>query len=389
MKKTKKSAAGFSLVELLIVLVILVAIVGVGLFVYQKANKGSGNIYFLQNDNGRLNLAMTNVYKQNGSKIVVSGTGYENTYIPPSLYGIGSEYVGNTYQTAILASPNWDYVALRSQRDPNYTKLYMYDAASNSLNIVDQSKASFEFIGWLNGRFLYLSTSFASQLGQSSQPGNIMSYNPSTKTSITLSKVSAVCTGFVYIITGKLVCDDNASNYSAVYQFNADGSGLVKLLNTKETGVFTNNIYSPDSLYFSLYPQYGTNLSNLYYVYTNGTVSKTTNYLANNQPYHFYISSPSGSQTTWYEKVGGKDAIYVGNSNAANGKVVATLPSGYEPYAWYINTLIVSKDSNTLYKLNTKTSGLTELSAYNQSAMGYSWAMAGCPGATYGYAGIL
>jgi len=342
-------------------------------FYYVKFTHRKDYIYYLRNDNGNLNLVRADI-NTGQSIIVVPSSGKENTSAGFSL---------SADTTAILARPDWKYVVLRSQRDNNYTKLYVFDENNGKLTAIDSDKASYQFAGWLNGRFIYVSSKGDVQY-PSSGTSTIKSYDPKTNKSTTIVP-STDRLGAPYIIESRLIYGVNTETSGQIYSWGTDSSQPTKLYEVQGPGIFTNNIYNPDKLYFSYY---GENGSAKYLSYTNGKVSETTEQLANNQTFKFYIASPSAKKTTWYEKKDGKNNIYIGDSNGNNGKLAAILQSDEKPYAWYgENTLIISKDGSVLYKLKKRQ--LIDISNYTASPKGFDPAMAGYPGASYGYAGMF
>jgi hypothetical protein len=52
-----------------------VLIIVIGLLVYQKINKGDGNIYFLRNNSGKDDLVKVNINKPDSRTVVLPGTG--------------------------------------------------------------------------------------------------------------------------------------------------------------------------------------------------------------------------------------------------------------------------------------------------------------------------
>jgi hypothetical protein len=88
-----------------------------------------------------------------------------------------------------------------------------------------------------------------------------------------------------------------------------------------------------------------------FYTYSNGQVKddpqgSTSNFYS---AYPTYLQSPSSSQTFWSEPRDGKNTLFVGDEDGANGKQIATL-SDYSTYGWFSDSyLLVSRNASELY----------------------------------------
>lgn len=359
-----------------------VMIVAVGYFGYQMLTFGKGNVYVLQQQDGNINLVRTKL-DGSESKVVVPGS--------------GKETLNGETATVILASRDWNYVAMRTLRDNGNPKVYIYDGRTDKLKQITVDDARYEFVGWLDGRFIYVAERNEANRSLTS---TLKSYDPASDQTIDIQSVGGRGLGAAYIIGDRLSYTAYPEEGSAIYSVNADGSDSKKLQEFKNAdgdgGIFTNNIYEPRSLFFSFYQ---SQQDTKHFKYSNGTLTSTDDKQANQQKFRFYIASPSGKRTAWYETKDGKNQIYIGNADGQKGKVKATLPADHKPYAWYgEKTLLIAKGETkkfgppapkTLYTLNPWTGNLKQITSFIPSNKPFNIAMAGYPGASYGYAGIF
>jgi hypothetical protein len=133
--------------------------------------------------------------------------------------------------------------------------------------------------------------------------------------------------------------------------------------------------YSPQVLYVQT--SIGSQ-SSVYYIYQyqndSATQSSTiTNVSFNqvNQGQKKYLASPSNGATFWSEQRDGKNTLFVGDANGANGTQIAT-QSDYAPYGWFTdNYLLVQKGGNELYIEPVIGGTPSKISDYYANSTGY------------------
>ena len=316
----------------------------------------AGKIYFLSNLSGKIDVVKANL-DGSGRQTVLAGTGKED---PNS--------------TSLLAARDWRYLVLKAQRDTPQPALYLIDTSNDKITNFDNGDADFTLIGWYGHNFMYdvsrnsvsswtagheAIKSYAADSGQL----NLLDQNQAEGTS-----TSYAYQGFYnfYIINGLLTYNTQWYTYNAggggydltgkndsVRAIQPNGQGKKDYQSYAASGVgYTQAaLYEPAGVYYAVY-NYNSNQTT-YYKFENQTVSTVTNLTqaSFNQPYPTYLLSPSGSQTFWTELRDGKNSLFVGDSNAASPKQIATL-SDYSPYGWYTdNYVLVSKSSSELYIL--------------------------------------
>jgi hypothetical protein len=315
-----------------------------------------GKVYFLSKLSGKIDVVKTNL-DGTDRKTVLAGTGKEEDR-----------------NTILLASRDWNYLALLSRRAGNSPSLYMIDTASDNVSTVDEGNADFNLTGWVDGNFVYTVTRNNIQPWQPNRE-SLKSYNASTKKLTTLEQTTAEGSGSydsmsqsfgqiygyggeVYYIlqwngTGSYY--DQAKNKQATFNsVKPDGSAkkAIKSFSTASDGYYSVNlderITSPDSIELEATDGAHTD----YFTYSNGQVKNDTN--MNQQKFYdtsypTFLQSPSGKDTFWSESRDGKNTLFVGGEDGDGEKQIAQL-SDYNTYGWYTDDyLLVSKNGSELY----------------------------------------
>lgn len=314
----------------------------------------AGKIYFLSKRTGKINVMRSDLDGGN-QDIVLAGTGKE-------------EQTG----TVLLAARDWSYLALQAKRDSDKPKLYLVEAATGKLSVIDEGKATFSPIGWYNEWFTYSITRDDYSFWQPKQVA-LKSFNAKTGQLVTIDETSAEGSngndyarqyfGKVYILDNLLVYAKawDASYYSSarlndkrmeIVSVRPDGGNKQKLKDFAESGNSEIQTYlsEPQELYFSV-REAGVKS---YYEYENNKLSQTTEFnddtLATTY-YPTFLLSPTGKSTFWYEPRDGKNTLFVGGANANDPKEIASL-SELKPYGWYSDDyLLLSKNGSELYIL--------------------------------------
>jgi hypothetical protein len=329
----------------------------------------SGRIYFLSNLSGKIDVVSTNL----------DGTDRQTV-----LAGTGSEDLNDT---VLLASRDWKYLALLSKRDGGQNaKLFLINTGNNNqLTTMDEGDASFTPVGWDNRTFIYEVDRNNVKDWQNNQSA-LKSYNADTGKIATLDQTSGTGNqlsyatqdfgyGQTYIInsTGTIVYikewyDDGAGlngKQDQILSISPDGTDKQVLKSISLPGDSYDNyesigslVYNPNTVYY----QVTNNSGSTYYIYTNNSLTQSNtisddSYQQAQQNSSTYLLSPSGGDTFWAAQRDGKNTLFVGDQNAANGKQIASL-SDYTTYGWYTDKyLLVEKGGSELFVMPTTAGG--------------------------------
>ncbi|HVI69346.1 MAG TPA: hypothetical protein VM581_02710, partial [Magnetospirillaceae bacterium] len=345
----------------------------------------TGKVYFLSKRTGKIDVMKSDLDGANAST-VVTATGYEDES-----------------QTVLLASRDWKYLALQSKRDAKSTKLYLVNAADDKLSVIDEGDGvSFSPVGWSNEYFVYRVTRTNVQSWQPKQQ-SLKTFNATTGKITTLDDTDGTGTGAfnwatetftgIYIINDQIVYAKYWNNYydtpmlisgkkDVIYHIKANGEDRqgVKEFDSTSSSYLEAAPYRPDEIYFKL-----SGTPNKYFEYHDGTVAETTEVNDTNfynQAYITYLVSPSGKNTFWYEARDGKNVLFVGDAEGANGKEVMSSNS-FKPYGWYTDDyLLLAKNGSELFVLARNAQGAepVKITDYHKPAVSF-------PGYGYGYGG--
>jgi hypothetical protein len=347
----------------------------------------SGKVYFLSKLSGKIDVVKTNL-DGSSRQTVLAGTGKEDDR-----------------DTVLLASRDWQYLALKSKRDNGPAKIYLIETSSDKLTAIDEGKADFSPVGWKDHYFIY---HVARNGVPEWQPNavSIKSFNAQTKQLLTLVNTNASGTSNydaiyeslfstnVYILGDNLVYAKNwyrypgylsvAGKQNTLSIIHPDGSGgkTAKSIDAQSSYFSNFKLNNPEELYFQTYNS-NSSESTDYSLSESGTVTQKTNLTDKDwstQP-TTYLASPSNKQAFWSDERDGKVDLSLGDYEGENGKSIARLSTDFQTYGWYgDNYLLVSKKSSELYimpKSGVKDeSQLIKISDYHKPAQNF-----------YGYGG--
>lgn len=369
----------------------------------QKTSKNSfaitptGKVYFLSKASGKIDVVKTNL-DGTERKTVLAGTGNED----------------NT-GTVLLASRDWKYLVLLSKRTSSAAKLYLIDTSDDKLTTVDEGKASFTLIGWLDHNFAYQVNRDGKQVWDTKAKA-IKTYNADSKTLSTVDETQATGAAGNYageniswvniMGTNKLsyykyweACDDNypasftklSGKKAQLINVTVDKSITKKVIKSYDLPTANTNyencsspyssyesiVYEPQELFFSVTKPNG---NPIYFKLDDDQLSENNqdakSYFDHPKAYPTYLISPSGTETFWSESRDGKNTLFVGDKNGDKGRQIVSL-SPNKVYGWFTNDyLLVSKDGSELYIMSRDGSKTLKISDYHKPDLAY-----------YGYGG--
>ncbi len=304
-----------------------------------------GKVYFLSNRSGKIDVMKSNL---DGTEqaVVLAGTGKEEAF-----------------NTVLLASRDWKYLALKSRKEGGNAQLYLIKTADDSISVIDHGNATFSPVGWYNDQFIFTAERKDVKYYQPKQVA-LKSYNAASGKLTTIDEneasgdqyaYSQQLFGSPYILENRLLYTRTWSNYYTV----ADKPGEImsvrpdgtqkQILKSFEPGSYNYIIsrpYAPQEIYF----QTSNNTGDHFYEFDGGAVKDASISQEDyNKEYPTFVISPSGKSVFWQQTRDGKNTILIGNGEGKQEKVVATLPN-FKAYGWYSDTyLLISKDSRELY----------------------------------------
>lgn len=354
----------------------------------------SGKVFFLSKSSGKIDVVKTNL---DGSErqLVLAGTGKEQDF-----------------DTILLASRDWKYLALHSRRDDNPPKLYLIETQTGKLTTMDEGDASFNLVGWSNDKFIYTVTRNAPKQWESKKYA-LKSYDAPNKKIILIDETVAVGNqsdfawqifGSTYIIDSNLIYEKDWSSYNfsssiisdkkdAIMQSTDTGANKKTVKDFQNSGGMQSYIQSylfePREIHYQTTYQNQTK----YFKYTSDGQFKEDAKLKDDFEKNFgppgyykpFLLSPSSKEVFWSEDRDGKRAMFLGNQDAQDQKQIATIAEG-KTYGWYGEQyLLVSKKSSELYVMSraglSDESALIKISDYHRPANTYY-------SFSYGYGGL-
>ena len=304
----------------------------------------SGNLFFLVNDGGTINVEKTNLDGSDPQDLL-PGTGNESAAT-----------------TSLLPSPDWKYLLLEANRGGSQPELYIINTSTGDITEFDSSPDQFNLIGWSNDDFIYDEI-------DSGQPTStvgreqLKSYNAlSSKLNILdQNQVDSAAGGYAYqsfsnfnLIAGEIVyitnwatsgTYDTSTLTTTIRGVQADGSNKndFQTFSTPNTGAISVVKNSPTSIYFSVVNTQSSQTQ--YYQYSGSNVNQDTGLSPANfsQPYPTYLLSPSGSESLWTQ-----NGTFEGDQNGLNQKQITTA-NGFSAYSWFDNVYILIAKSSQLY----------------------------------------
>lgn len=313
----------------------------------------SGKIFFLSKRTGKIDVMKSDLDGTN-AEVVAAGTGKETDA-----------------STVLLSTTDWKYLALQASRDSDKSKLYLVDASTGKLTVIDEGDADFQLIGWAGHQFVYQVTRNTKNFWDDKRQA-YKSYNAETAKLTTLDETQGTGTSYAdYAVQGLAngyIVDDaltyakswDISQYttsgdrkSAIMSVGVGGANKKSLKDfaAADYAYFEAKLYEPGEVYYRAVAR--ADSKSTYYEYASGKLTETAD--TNDQKFYnsfyaTYLISPSGSKTLWYEPRDGKNVIFVGDKAGNNGREVGV--SDYIPYGWYTdNYVLFSKNGSELYVL--------------------------------------
>jgi hypothetical protein len=333
----------------------------------------SGKIYFLSKRSGKIDVVKANL-DGTERKVVFAGTGKEQDF-----------------DTTLLASRDWKYLAFKTRRDGVNPTLYLIETADDKVTTIDEGDANFVLSGWLNQTFVYKVVRNKKEWQPKREA--IKAYNAQNKSLAVIQESAAEGTsssnykaqsfGSIYVLPDALVyttiwnsswMNDISGKKAEIIRVQPDGSGQKVLKSFPIPAGVTyaevgSRAYSVDEIYFSYAGKKKT-----YYEYEDGAVKEAKDLSAEDfyeGPYLTYLRSPSGQATFWFEPRDGKNTLFLGNDAGKEGQEIAR-GSELVPYGWYTEDyLLVSKKDSELY-IMAKEKGVKPLKVTDYHKSGFN-----------------
>ena len=351
----------------------------------------TGRLYYLSKQTGKINVMAANL-DGTASEVVVTASGNEKDG-----------------DTVLLAARDWKYLALQAKRSASaVAQLYLLDATSKQLKLIDEGDVTFTLVGWSGHNFIYQLYRNNKQSWDPKQQA-LKSYNAETGKLTVIDETQAAGSSSYdfqqenmispYILENKIVyakgwwfgqqwswtgTTDKKMTITAV---NPDGGNkqVVKSFDMTPNGSIQGQLYAPQEIYYRVAAD-GSKAD--YFEYEDGavkTASATDDTFYNSQ-YSTYLMSPSGNRSFWFEPRDGKNTLFVGDKNGANGKELAN-QSEYKSYGWYGDEyILLSKNGSELFVAPSDT--VFSVDAQPLKVTNYHKPNVSYPGYGYGYGGI-
>jgi hypothetical protein len=346
----------------------------------------TGTLFYLSKQTGVINVMKSDLDGSN-AKVVVEGTGNE----------IDSS-------TLLLAARDWKYLVLSAKRDSTkVAQLYLVDAATGKLSVIDEGDASFQLVGWSGHRFIYQvnrndkkpwDDKQQSLKSFDAETGKITTLDETVGSGTSYETLQAEYISSTYILEGKIVYAKTwgigslapKDKMSAIMSVNPDGGNKQRVKEFPAPAQYISiegKLYEPQAVYFRVSIDGGVSS---YYEYEDGSVNPATSNDDKfyNSFYPTYLVSPTGKKTLWYEPRDGKNALFIGDKDAKNANEIAQ-QSDYVVYGWYSDDyVLLSKNESELYIVpaGKKITDVTPLKVTN-----YHKPTVKLPGYGYGYGG--
>jgi hypothetical protein len=310
----------------------------------------SGDLYYLSKATGDINIMKSNL-DGTQSKVVIPGTGQESDY-----------------ETSLLSSTDWAYSALSATRTDNKQRLYLLDASTDELSVIDEGDATFNLVGWTGHDFIYTVIRNKGNVWDDKHQA-LKKYNAESRKITTLDETSGMGTGNydytynvfnnVYIIKNELVYSKqwyfsnsyyaslDTNKVPALFSINISNNTVTNIKNFPTENSINLKLYEPQGIYIQV------SSPGSYYEYEDGKVKQVNNINENqfNSFYPTFLLSPSAKQTLWYEPRDGKNTIMIGDALGKTPKIIGNL-SEFTPYGWYGKNdqyILLSKNNSELY----------------------------------------
>jgi len=305
----------------------------------------AGQIYFLSNVGGTIDVVKSNL---DGSdrQTVLAGTGKED----PTT-------------TSLLATRDWRYLALKSNRGGARPALYLIDTDDDKVTEFDGNNGNFNLIGWSGHDFMY---DFVSATVPQSQTGHetVRSYDADHRqlNQLDQSRAENGDNGYVaqefydfYVLDNLLVYNtqwysgggDLGGKNASIRAVEPDGQNKKDYQTYPSAGL--NYVlaahYQPQAVYYETYSS--AKNATTYYNFANQTVNTVSiDHSTFLRSYPTYLLSPSGKRTFWTDQQNGQTNLFVGDNAAQHGEVLNGL-GGYQPYGWFSDDYVLLSQGGT------------------------------------------
>jgi hypothetical protein len=308
----------------------------------------AGQIYFLSNVGGTIDVVKSNL-DGSSRQTVLEGTGKED----PAT-------------TSLLATRDWRYLVLKSNRDGARPALYLIDTDDDKVTEFDGNNGTFNLIGWSGHDFMY---DFVSATVPGSQTGHetVKSYDAdhSQLNQLDQSRAESGSGGYIaqefynfYVLDKVLVYNtqwysgggDLGNKSASIRAVEPDGQNKKDYQTYPTAGL--NYVlaahYQPQAVYYETYSS--ADNSTTYYNFADQTVNKVNiDHSTFLRSYPTYLLSPSGKHSLWADQQNGQTNLFVGDNAAQHGKLLSGL-DGYQPYGWFSDDyVLLSQNGTDLY----------------------------------------
>jgi hypothetical protein len=341
----------------------------------------SGKVYFLSRQSGKIDVVKTDLDGANRQTVV---------------YGTGKE---DDQRTVLLASRDWRYLTLYSQRDSGLPKLYLVDTSNDKMTTMDEGDATFTISGWSGHNFVfsvvrnnipyYEANHQAIKKYDADKHQLItMEQNTSQKVSDTqnqyqnFSDFHLLDNTLMYVMNwsaggsvgyGQSVSQADKSNLIRTILIDDGTKKDVKNFPTDQFSSISTRQYEPKGVYIAAFSTKDS--KNLYYKYEDSKVDTTTDVSDEtyyNTVYPTYLESPDGKKTFWSEQRDGRDTFFVGDADGKNGKQVGAWED-HQVYGWYTDAyLLLSKGGSELYIMPVEGGDSLKISDYHKPNVSYT-----------------
>lgn len=305
----------------------------------------SGKIYFLSNASGKIDMVKSNL-DGTDRQTVLAGTGKEDKF-----------------NTVLLASPDWKYIALLSKRDGgDYPKLFLIETGSDKVTVMDEGEAGFSVYGWIGDRFVYSVSRAKVNVWEAKQQA-LKSYHAPAKKITTLDETTAEgdqnnyafdsYDNQVYILGEEIAYTKNWSgSCSNVYYCGSPKTnGKQATFNSvRADGTQKKTVKTYNDLYIdSRTAEFGE----IYILYDDGSTGKVDEYHEGkmegitqtgqefySEQYPYYSVSPTNNKTLWRDYRDGKNVFFVGDAKGENGNEIGR-SEDYNIYGWFTDEYVL------------------------------------------------
>lgn len=313
----------------------------------------AGKVYFISKRTGKLDLMKANL-DGSDAKVVVSGTGNERDY-----------------ETVLLPSPNWKYIALIARRTTAYPtpQLFILSTQNDELLDIDNGNADIGLVSWSGDNLIYTVSRRDMPKWQTGKE-KLKSYSASSG-KITLLDQNAA-SGDATASANEYYAFVMVGGENVVYSKGWSPSDDIKadeLLNGKKSSISiilasgqgykqVANYDAKDNIQYSrhrpsaVYIWQQTGSSDNFFDYAVGSAAPKTVSINEETFYGSYqkfYTAPSGKKALWAESRDGKYSLFVSDSSGQNSSAIASLIE-FDAYGWFNDEyILVTKGGSELH----------------------------------------